>query len=220
MSSESVEEIYKRIDEAENSPARLQKLVHDFIDGNTVQFKLETTDGRDLHTFTSSNVAHQEIGQRIAARLRQKTLEAVEDKEENEGQLAWRIRHSLYWLSKSSEDLTEWRIENGFAVNCHVMPASDRAWHVLARIFLDAFKAAWLLDDLDNLRAYEEPSFEIGEVVACAKKKILRVLQSFYKDIFTVPNYDLIIKLGDFGICTDDEREQEAQLSDSSILPY
>lgn len=218
--SETVEEIYKRIDEAKNSSARLQKLVNSFLHGITVQTKLETTDGRDLHTFTSANISHREVGQNVAARLRQKTQEAVSTKEEDEGPMAWKIRHSIYWLSKSSDDLREWRSENGLALSYHPTPVSDKAWHTVATIFIDALKAAWLLGDLGDLRAYKEPSFEIQEVVACAKKKVLGLLQSFFTDIFTVPNYDLINELGDFDMCTDDEREQKSShLSDSSSIP-
>ena len=220
-SSETVEEICKRIDEAKNSPARLSTLVDSFIHGLTSQIKLETTDGRELHTFTSVNISHREAGQKIAARLKQTTQEAVSIKQEHEGRLAWTIRHSIYWLSKSSEDLRDWSSENDAALSYYTMPASDKAWHTIAKIFLDAIKAAWLLGDLDDLRVYEEPSFELREVVACAKKRVLRLLQSFYQDIFTVPNYDLINELGDFGMCTDDERKQIVpQPSDSySILP-
>ncbi|CAD6584977.1 MAG: hypothetical protein ASARMPREDX12_001871 [Alectoria sarmentosa] len=218
-SSEKIEEIYKRIDEAENSSARLQELVNSFLYGITVQTKLKTTDGRVLHTFTSANVSHREVGQNIAARLGQKSQEAVNSKHEDEGPMAWKIRHSIYWLSKSSEDLTDWRSENELALSYHTVPVSDEAWHTIARIFLDALKAAWLLGDLGDLRAYEPAGFGIQEVVACAKKKVLDLLQSFYTDIFTVPNYDLINELGDFSICTDDEREQiPSQLSDSCSI--
>ena len=219
-SSETIEEIYKRIDEAKNSSARLSTLVDNFIYGLTSQTKLETTDGRDLHTFTSANISHREVGQKIAVRLKQKTQEAASIKQEDEGRLAWTIRHSIYWLSRSSEDLREWKSENDSALSYHMISASDRACHMIAKIFLDAVKAAWLLGDLDDLRVYEEPSLEVREVVACAKKRVLSLLRSFYRDIFTVPNYDLIYELGDFEICTDDERKQNApQNSDSySIL--
>ena len=220
-SSDTIEEIYKRIDEAKNNPARLSTLVDNFIHGLTSQIKLETTDGRDLHTFTSANISHREVGQKIAARLKQKTQEAVSVKQKDEGRLAWTIRHSIYWLSKSSEDLREWKSENDSALSYHTISASDTAWHMIAKIFLDAIKAAWLLGDLDDLRVCEEPSLENREMVACAKKRVLSLLRSFYRDIFTVPNYDLIHELGDFEMCTDDERKQNApQTSDSSsILP-
>ena len=219
-SSETIEEICKRIDEAKNSPARLSTLLHNFIHGITSQIKLETPDGRELHTFASVNISHREVGQKIAAKLKQETQEAVGTKQDDEGRLAWIIRHSIYWLSKSSEDLREWRSENGLALSEQGISASDEAWHIIASIFLDAIKAAWLLDDLGDLGVYEEPSDEVREVVACAKKKVLSLLQTFYRDIFTVPHYNLIIELGDFGMCTDDERNQKAsQSSDSySIL--
>ena len=214
-SSETIENIYKRIDEAKNSATRLQNLVNSFLQGITVPTKLETTDGRDLHTFTSANIFHREVGQNIEARLKHKTQEAVNTKQEDEGLMAWKIRHSIYWLSKSSEDLRDWRSENDVALSDHSIPLSDELSHTIAKIFLDALKAAWLLGDLGDLRAYKEPSFEIQEVVACAKKKVLGLLQSFYTDIFTEPNYDLINKLGDFGIRTEDERERRpSQLPD------
>lgn len=205
-SSGTVEEICKRIDEAKNSSARLSHLLDSFIYGITSQTKLETTDGRDLHTFTSANISHREVGQKIATRLRQETGKAVSVKQEDEGELAWMIRHSVYWLSKSSEDLREWQSVNGSVLST----TSERARHTIAKTFLDAMKAAWLLCDLGDLRAYEEPSFEIREVVACAKKKVLSLLQSFYRDLFTVPNYDLINDVGDFDMCTDDERKEKA----------
>ena len=215
-SSETIEEICKRIDEAKNSPARLSTLLHNFIHGVTSQTKLETPDGRELHIFTSANISHREVGQKIATKLEQETHEAVSTEQGDEGRLAWMIRHSIYWLSKSSEDLKEWRSENGLALSDGAIPASDKTWHIIAKIFLDAIKAAWLLVDLDELGTYEEPSFELREVVACAKKKVLNLLQSFYKDIFTVPSYDLINEFGDFCMCTDDERRQnDSQLSDS-----
>lgn len=181
-----------------------------FIRGLTSQIKLKTTDGRDLHTFTSANISHREVGQKIAARLKQKTQEAVSIKQKDEGRLAWTIRHSIYWLSKSSEDLREWKSKNDSALSYHTISESDTAWHMIAKIFLDAIKAAWLLDDLDDLRVCEESSLEIRETVACAKKRDLSLLRSFYRDIFTVPNYDLIHELGDFEMCTDDERKQNA----------
>lgn len=211
-SSETIEEICKRIDEAKNSPARLSRLLDSFIYGITSQTKLETTDGRDLHTFTSANISHREVGQKIATRLRQETEKAVSIKPKDEGELAWMMRHSVYWLSKSSEDLREWQSDNGFALSI----ASERARHTIAKTFLDAIKAAWLLCDLGDLQAYEEPSSEIREVVACAKKKVLSLLQSFYRDIFTVPNYDLINDVGDFDMSTDDERKQKASKSSDS----
>ena len=120
------------------------------------------------------------------------------------------IRHSVYWLSKSSEDLEDWRSEYGYALSYNTIPASDRARHMVARIFLDAIKAAWLLGELGDLRVYEEPSFEIRQVITCAKKKkVLSLLRSLYRDIFTVPNYNLINEIGDFGICTNDEKTQK-----------
>lgn len=183
-----------------------------FIYGITSQTKLETTDGRDLHTFTSANISHREVGQKIATRLRQETENAVSLKREDEEELAWMIRHSVYWLSKSSDDLREWHSDNGFALST----ASERARHTIAKTFLDAIKAAWLLCDLGDLQAYEEPSFEIREVVACAKKKVLSLLQSFYRDVFTVPNYDLINDVGDFDMSTDDERKQKVSKSSDS----
>ncbi len=218
--SETIEEICKRIDEAKHSSARLSTLLNNLIYGITLQTKLETTDGRDLHTFTSANISHREAGLNIAARLKQNTQEASSTNQEAEGRMAWMIRHSIYWFSKSSEDLREWRSENNRTLSYHTIPASDRAWHMIARIFLDAIKAAWLLCDLGDLQAYKEPSFEIQQVVACAKRMVLGLLQSFYRDIFTVPNYNLINELGDFCICTDDERSQKAsQYSDAySIL--
>ena len=215
-SSETVEEICKRIDEAKNSPARLSSLLHNFVHGITSQIKLETPDGRELHTFASANIYHGEVGQSIAAKLKQATQEAVCTKEDDEARLAWMIRHSIYWFSKSSDDLREWRSENGLTSSNHAISASDREWHIIAKIFLDAIKAAWLLEDLGDLRAYGEPSGEVREVVACAKKKVLSLLQSFYKDIFTVPNYDLINELGDFSMCTDDERKDKASQSSDS----
>ena len=189
--------------------------MHNFIAGNTVQTKLVTTDGRDLHTFISANLTHREVGQKIAARLTQETQEAVKTRQEYEGPLAWKIRHSIYWLSKSSEDLREWRSTNNLTLGYHhAIPVSDQAWHTIAKMFLDALKAAWLLDGLGvgDLEASEKqkPSSKTQEVVvACAKRKVLTLLQSFYRDIFMVPEYDLIYELGDFGICTDDEREQQ-----------
>ena len=119
------------------------------------------------------------------------------------------------------EDLKEWKSENDFAHGCHTKPASDKASHTTAKIFLDAIKAAWLLGDLDDLRVYEKTSFEIREVIACTKKKVLALLQSFYRDVFSVPNYDLINEQADFSICTDDERKEEkpSQTGDSrSVL--
>ena len=188
--------------------------MHNFIDGNTVQTKIVTSDGRDLHTFISANLTHREVGQKIAVRLRQETQDAVITKQEHEEPLPWKIRHSIYWLSKSSEDLREWRSQNSLTLSCHnAIPVSDQEWHIIARIFLDALKAAWLLDGLGD----EKPSFETSEVVACAKRKVLTLLQSFYRDIFSVPEYDLIYELGDFGIFTDDEREkQDSRISEPS----
>ena len=215
-SSETLEEICKRIDEAKNSPARLSTLLHNFIHGITSQIKLETPDGRELHTFASANISHGEVGQSIAAKLKQETQDAVCSKVNDEARLAWMIRHSIYWFSKSSEDLREWRSENGLDISNHAISTSDKEWHIIAKIFLDAIKAAWLLEDLGDLQAYGEPSDEVREVVACAKKKVLSLLQSFYKDIFTVPNYDLINKLGDFSMCTDDERKEKASQSSDS----
>ena len=166
--------------------------------------KLETTDGRDLHTFTSANIAHHEVGQNIAAKLKQMTQEAVSTKREDEGRFVWMIRHSIYWLSKSSEDLREWKSEHGGFFSNHTLHPSHEAWHMIPKIFLDAIKAAWLLGDIGDL---EEPSLGIQQVVICIKTRVLGLLQEFYRDLFTVPNYDLIYELGDFAICMHDERE-------------
>ena len=135
--------------------------------------------------------------------------------------MLWKMRHSIYWLSKSSDDLKSWRSQNDLTLSYHSMPASDKAWRTIAKIFLDALKAAWLLGDLGDLRSYKELSFKIQEVVVCTNRRALIHLQSFYTDIFTVPNYDLIYELGDFGIYTDEERERRpSKLSDShSITP-
>ena len=190
-----------------------------FLYGTTVQTKLETTDGRDLHTFTSANISHREVGQKIAARLRQKTLEAVNTMQEDEGPMAWKIRHSIYWLSKSSEGLGAWRSEHALALSYYPIYLPEKAQHTIAKIFLDTLKAAWLLGDLGDLRAYQQPSFEIQTVVAHAKKKVLGLLQAFYKKPFTVPKYDVINELGDLDISTDDEQERKPpQISDYSSL--
>ena len=138
---------------------------------------------------------------------------------EDEGPLAWKIRHSIYWLSKSSEGLGVWRSENALALSYDSKSIPDKAWHTIAKIFLDALKAAWLLGDLGDLRAYQQPSFEIQTVVAHAKKKVLGLLQAFYNKPFTVPKYDLINELGDFDFSTDDERERKpSPISDVSSL--
>ena len=193
--------------------------MNSFLHGITVQTKLETTDGRDLHTFTSANISDREIGQKIATRLRQKTLEAVNTMWEDEGPMAWKIRHSIYWLSKGSEGLGAWRSEHALALSYYPVHLPEKARHSIARIFLDTLKAAWLLCDLGDLRAYQQPSFEIQTVVTHVKKKVLDLLQAFYKKPFTVPKYDDINGLDDLDISTDDEQERKpSQISDCSSL--
>ena len=239
-SSETIEEICKRMDDAKNSSARLSALVHNFVHGITSQTKLVTPDGRDLHTFTSANVSHGELGRKIAAKLERETREAVGGtKREDEDRSAWMVRHAIYWLSKSSEDLREWRSSvNGYAVVVSLPSSSsssdDQAWHAttVAKIFLDAIKAAWLLlatdDDEDSLGGgggggelaatygEEHDGFDgFREVLACAKRKVLGLLQSFYGDVFAVPDYDLINEMGHFGMCTDDDDDDEERKVDS-----
>ena len=70
----------------------------------------------------------------------------------------------------------------------------------MSRIFANALKAGWLLNNLGRLHGYKSPNHEMVEVISCAKRKTLRLLKSFYEDIFTLPDYELINSLGDFDV--------------------
>lgn len=165
-----------------------------FLHGITVQ-----RNGSKSEAFTSGNYFNRKIGQRIEAKLERKVQEAVGAKS-GEDLLAWKVRHSIYWLSKSTEMLEEWRQEHGLALSYYSLPASDVAWEDIGRIFANALKAAWLLNNLGCLHGYKSPNHEMVEAISCAKRKTLRLLKSFYEDIFTVPDYELIESLGDFDV--------------------
>ncbi len=174
-----------------------------FLHGITVQ-----NNGSKPEPFTSGNYFNRKIGQRIEAKLKQKVQEAVGAKFGGEDLLAWKIRHSIYWLSKSAERLKEWRQEHGLALSYDSLPASDIAWEDIGRIFANSLKAAWLLHDLGCFRGYQSPSYEMIEVVSCTKRRTLRLLKSFYQHVFTVPNYELIDSLGDFDVRMVEERKE------------
>ena len=164
--------------------------------------------GSKLEAFTFGNYSNREIGQRIEAKLERKVQEAVGAKSGGEDLLAWKTRHSIYWLSKSAERLEEWRQEHGVALSYHSLPASDIAWEHMGRIFANALKAAWLLNNLGCLRGYNSPSHEMIEVISCVKRETLRLLKSFYDNIFTVPDYELIDSLGDFDVRMAEEQKE------------
>ena len=163
--------------------------------------------GSKPEAFTSGNYSNREIGQKIEAKLYRKVQEAVGAKS-GEDLFAWKTRHSIYWLSKSAERLEEWRQEHGVALSYHSLPASDIAWEDMGRIFANALKAAWLLNSLGCLREYSSPSHEMIEVISCVKRETLRLLKSFYDDIFTVPDYELIDSLGNFDIRMAEEEKE------------
>ena len=202
-----MQEIHKRIDEARSSSSQLQTLMDSFFHGITLHTRIKNVDGQNLRTFTSAKISHREVGQTLAAKFKQKTQDAISAKPRDEALLGWKLRHSVYWLSKSSGYLKEWRQQNELALNYGSFRASHTAWQDIARIFADALKAAWLLSDLGCFRGYEQPSFEMTEVVACAKKKVLGLLKAFYENVFTEPNYDLINELGNFDIRMADEQK-------------
>ena len=174
-----------------------------FLHGITVQ-----NNGSKLEPFTSANYFNRKIGQKIEAKLKQKVQEAVGAKVGEEDLLAWKIRHSIYWLTKSAERLEEWRQEHDLALSYYSLPTSDIAWEDIGQIFANSLKVVWLLNDLGCLRRYQSPSYEMIEVVNCTKRRALRLLKSFYEDIFTVPDYELIDSLGDFDVQMVEERNE------------
>ena len=178
-------------------------MLKSFLYGITIK-----PNGSKPEVFTSGNYSNREIGQRIEAKLERKVQEAVGAKFGGEDPVAWNARHSIYWLSKSAERLEEWRQEHGVALSYHSLPASDIAWEDMGRIFANALKAAWLLNSLGCLRGYNSPSHEMIEVISCVKRETLRLLKSFYDNIFTVPDDELIDSLGDFDVRMAEERKE------------
>lgn len=174
-----------------------------FLYGTTIKPK-----GSNPEAFTSANYSNRKIGERIKAKLERKVQEAVDAKFGGEDPFAWKIRHSIYWLSKSAERLEEWRQEHGVALSYHSLPASDIAWQDMGWIFANALKAAWLLNDMDCLGGYNWPGHEMIVVINCVKRETLRLLNSFYENIFTVPDYELIDSLGDFDVRMADEQKK------------
>lgn len=164
--------------------------------------------GSKPEAFTSGKYSNRNIGQRIEAKLERKLQEAVGARFGGEDLLAWKVRHSIYWLSKSAERLEEWRQEHGVALSYHSLPASDIAWEDMGRIFANALKAAWLLNNLGCLHGYNSPSHEMIEIIGCVKRETLRLLKSFYGNVFTVPNYELIDSLGDFDVRMAEEKKE------------
>ena len=78
----------------------------------------------------------------------------------------------------------------------------------MGRIFADTPKAAWLLNNLDCLRGYQLPKYEMIEVISCAKRETLRLLESFYENIFTLPDYEPTNSGGDFDARMVEEQEE------------
>ena len=181
----------------------MHTLVERFLYGITTK-----PNGSKPEVFTSGKYSNREIGQRIEAKLERKVQEAVTAKSGGEDLFAWKTRHSIYWLSKSAERLEEWRQEYGVALSYHSLPASDIAWEDMGRIFANALKAAWLLINLSCLPGYNSQSHEMIEVISCVKKETLGLLNSFYENIFTVPNYELMDSLGDFDVRMAEEEKE------------
>ena len=208
-SPETVDGLCKYTEQARNGSAQLRTLVDSFVYGRTVQTVAD--DDNRLRAFTSGNIANREIGQKIASKLKKKTQEAIIKKSVSEHLLSWKIRSSIEWLSKSSYDLSEWKSENALALSFNTIPVSDKARRDIATTFLDALKSAWLLLDTGDLQNYEQPSFEIKQVVVCSMGRNLDLFKSFFKDIFTVPDYKMIYERGDFSIDLIDDRTGKAR---------
>ena len=181
----------------------MQKLIESFLHGIIID-----QDGSKLEAFTTENYFNHNIGQRIEAKLKRKVQEAVGAIFGVEDLLVWKVRHSIYWLSKSAERLEEWRQKHGLALAYHSLSSSDIAWQDMGRIFANTLKTAWLLNNLDCLPGYNSPNREMIEVINCAKRKTLRLLKSFYEDVFAVPHYELIDSLGDFDVRMVEERKE------------
>lgn len=182
--------------------------MNNFLHGISAQTRIQYADGQDLPTFTSANISHREIGQNIAAKLKEHTRDAIKTKVVGEDLLSWKIRRSIYWYSRGADHLSEWKSENGLAISYNSLPSSHRAWRTIATYFVDALKATWLLNDLGCLQAYKEPSFETREIVFGAKRKVLALLRSFYN--LTTPRYVLIAEFGDFDVRMFEERSKVA----------
>ena len=178
-------------------------MLKSFLYGITIR-----PNGSNPDAFTSANHSNRKIGQRIKAKLERKVQEAVGAKFGGEDLFAWKARHSIYWLSKSAERLEEWQQQHSVALSYHSLPASDIAWEDMGRIFANALKAAWLLNNLGCLRGYNSPSHEMIEIISCVERKTLRLLKLFYENIFTVPDYKLIDSIGDFDVRTAEEQKE------------
>ena len=208
-SSKTEEEIWDYSDEAKSISAQLRRLLHSFVYGISVQPKLNTCDGEIPNAFSISNISHRELGQSIGARLQHMVKEGINTRQDDEGLIPWKIRHSIYWLSRSCDDLCEWTSENGLSRSYQTARVAQVSRESISKIFLNAIKAAWLLGDLGDLRSFSQPSFEMQKVIGCTEKRVLSLLQKFYTEIFRTPSYDVINKLRTYDICTEDEQEQK-----------
>ena len=77
----------------------------------------------------------------------------------------------------------------------------------MGQIFANTLKAAWLFNNLGCLQGHKSPNYDMIEVISCAKRKTLRSLKSFYENVFTVPDYELIDSMGDFDVRIVEEQE-------------
>ena len=177
-----------------DSSLQLQTLTGYFFHGITSHTRINCKDQPSSDIFTSSNIAHHKIGTSLATRLDQKTREAMITKSQDEALWTWKIRHSIYWLCKSTNDMDIWKAKKGVALKYNSLPARDK--NEVAPIFSNALKAAWLANKLE----LDLEDVEVRNIVLLTKEKVLKHMSTFYENPFTTPNYDLIDDLGNFDI--------------------
>ena len=72
----------------------------------------------------------------------------------------------------------------------------------------NTLKAAWLLSNRGCLRGYQSPKSEMIKVISCTKRKTLRLLKSFFENVFMVPDYELMDSVGGSDVRVDKKQKE------------
>ena len=191
---------HKYVDVSKNS-RHLRILINGFFNGHTIQrnAKSPADNSSKYHTAKKED---REKGLDISRRLQDSLEEVLNERTQLEDVCLWKIGSSFYWLSKSLEELETWESKYAVEFRYHTLQSPQSGWEDLAEIFFDAIKAGWLLDNVKASGPVEGHSPVLKRVILCASDTTFELLDSFYRERFSMPKYGVIQEYGNFELDT------------------